>query len=149
MCVQAVSALKSGLEKLDKERSIESGSAPPDPPTTTTTTVVERENTTDFNTTTDRTDSSTTDRENHARASLSPPRLSPSPSSPAELRSYLDHLPEMNLPWQPLRTAIRCSCGRAFTFLVSKVRSGSHSPHTLTIVTPSPTHSITVPTAAQ
>ena len=51
----------------------------------------------------------------------SPRRLSPAPTSAADLSSYLDHLPEMNLPWQPLRSVIRCACGRAFTYLVTKV----------------------------
>lgn len=66
--------------------------------------------------------------EGRAERSLSPPpfsvsprRLSPVPNSTADVRSYLDHLPEMNLPWQPLRSVTHCACGRAFTFLVTKV----------------------------
>ena len=45
----------------------------------------------------------------------------PPTSTAAEITDYLDHLPEMNLPWQPLRSVTRCSCGRVFTYLASKV----------------------------
>ena len=76
-----------------------------------------------------------------------PPSSSPAPSSTAEWRRYLDHLPEMNLPWQPLRTVTQCSCGRAFSYLVSRV--SVRSPHvviTMTICPPPPSTSITAVT---
>ena len=53
---------------------------------------------------------------------------SPCPTSTADLRSHLDHVPEMNLPWQPLSSVTHCSCGRAFTYLVSKVTYENHDP---------------------
>lgn len=57
----------------------------------------------------------------------SPQQRSPSPTPVSNLKDYLTHIPEMNLPWQSLRSAKTCSCGRAFTILVSKV-SAPHTP---------------------
>ena len=54
-------------------------------------------------------------------AALFPSPASTLASSVSELRDLLTHIPEMNLPWQDLRSVQRCSCGRPFTFLVSKV----------------------------
>lgn len=38
------------------------------------------------------------------------------------LRSLLLHIPEMNLPWHPMRGMVQCGCGAAFTFSTRKVR---------------------------
>ena len=38
-----------------------------------------------------------------------------------QLRPLLLHVPEMNLPWQPMRSTPQCGCGVAFTFSVRKV----------------------------
>lgn len=38
------------------------------------------------------------------------------------LRSLLLHIPEMNLPWHPMRGTVQCGCGAAFTFSTRKVR---------------------------
>lgn len=38
------------------------------------------------------------------------------------LRSLLLHIPEMNLPWHPMRGIVQCGCGAAFTFSTRKVR---------------------------
>ena len=69
---------------------------------------------------------SDTNRTSEDRSSLSPLPHTPSPRTPsptvtADFKRYLEHLPEMNLPWQPLRTVSQCSCGRAFSYLVFKV----------------------------
>ena len=47
----------------------------------------------------------------------------PPTSTTAEIRDYVDHLPQMTLPWQPLRSITRCNCGRVFSYLASKVSS--------------------------
>ena len=58
--------------------------------------------------------------------SLSTPLLNDTPTdikmvgSP-ELQSLLLHIPEMNLPWHPLRDMSKCSCGVAFSFTERKV----------------------------
>ena len=126
---QSVGALKSGLERLDWKQSEAASTtggvsmATSSAASTTEADGGDTENSTDRNT-----GPATGGEADTKRLSLSPPpfppsprRLSPSPTSTAEFRGYLDHLPEMNLPWQPLRSVTRCSCGRAFTFLVSKV----------------------------
>ena len=37
------------------------------------------------------------------------------------LRDLLLHVPEMNLPWEPLRSVTQCSCGHTFSFTRRKV----------------------------
>ena len=37
------------------------------------------------------------------------------------LRSLIFHIPEMNLPWHPMRSVSQCSCGTAFGFTQRKV----------------------------
>ena len=37
------------------------------------------------------------------------------------LRDLLLHVPEMNLPWQPLRNVSQCPCGHTFSFTSRKV----------------------------
>ena len=125
-CLQSVNALKLGLEKLERRKPELLATA-----AATTAGVDDEENSTNANRSNDPADGGTHPPDTHReddRSSLSPPpfppsprRFSPSPTSPAEFKGYLDHLPEMNLPWQPLRSVTRCACGRAFTFLVSKV----------------------------
>ena len=44
-----------------------------------------------------------------------------SPESFTTFKDHLDHIPEMNLPWQAMRSVPRCSCGTAFTFSTRKV----------------------------
>ena len=142
-----MSALKLGLEKLHRRQSGANVS------TATSRTELDDETST-RNTTrsndlgNEGTNSSGTGREDgpSERSSLSPPpfppsprRFSPSPTSSAEFRGYLDHLPEMNLPWQPLRSVTRCACGRAFTFLVSKVSKEMTNPSFLILKTISQT----------
>jgi len=52
-------------------------------------------------------------------------RLSPSevlsPRSCSIFRNNLLHVPEMNLPWTPLRTSSKCACGVAFSYSTRKV----------------------------
>ena len=62
----------------------------------------------------------------------SPNHHSPSPNPVSDLKDYLTHIPEMNLPWQSLRSVKTCSCGRAFTILVSKVSAPHTHTHTHT-----------------
>ena len=52
------------------------------------------------------------------------PHLPPlSPATLSQLSRCLKPAPDVKLSWQPLRGVTRCSCGRAFTFLVTKVQS--------------------------
>ena len=44
-----------------------------------------------------------------------------SPDSYMKFQDHLEHIPEMILPWQPLRSHRQCSCGTAFSFTVRKV----------------------------
>ncbi|CAI8047738.1 Myotubularin-related protein 6 [Geodia barretti] len=126
---QSVSALKLGLEKLHRRQSCANISSEGVSTATNKTELDDETSTRNNDLGNEGTNPSGTGREDgpSERSSLSPPpfppsprRLSPSPTSSAEFRGYLDHLPEMNLPWQPLRSVTRCACGRAFTFLVSK-----------------------------
>ena len=48
-----------------------------------------------------------------------------SPDSYTCFKEHLNHVPEMNLPWQPLRSVWQCSCGTAFSFSTRKVGSSS------------------------
>lgn len=50
-----------------------------------------------------------------------------SPSSYSMFKESLLHVPELNLPWEPLRTASRCGCGVTFSYSTRKV--GSHCKH--------------------
>ena len=135
-----MSALKSGLQRLQQKEEAGSVSGAPALPGPSSTAVdgaaASSLSTSTTGQSADRVTDSTPagskeeEKESEVPSRSPPPpslssrsRLSPSPSSPAEFQSYLDHLPEMNLPWQPLRSVTRCSCGRAFTFLVSKVGS--------------------------
>lgn len=56
---------------------------------------------------------------------LSPLASRLSPDSYTCFKEYLNHVPEMNLPWQPLRSVWQCSCGTAFSFSTRKVGSSS------------------------
>ncbi len=62
---------------------------------------------------------SETDRLSEQQEKLAQSRLSP--DSFDVFKDHLDHIPDMNLPWQPLRGARQCSCGVAFSFSVRKV----------------------------
>lgn len=44
-----------------------------------------------------------------------------SPNSYSVFKDFLNHNPDMNLPWQPLRSASQCSCGVAFSYSCKKV----------------------------
>ena len=138
-----MSALKLGLEKLHRRQSCANISSEGVSTATNKTELDDETSTRNNDLGNEGTNPSGTGREDgpSERSSLSPPpfppsprRLSPSPTSSAEFRGYLDHLPEMNLPWQPLRSVTRCACGRAFTFLVSKVSKEMTNPPSLKII---------------
>jgi hypothetical protein len=46
-----------------------------------------------------------------------------SPRSYALFKSGLVHVPEMNLPWESMRTTTKCCCGVTFSYSVRKVRT--------------------------
>ena len=48
-----------------------------------------------------------------------------SPDSYTCFKEYLNHVPEMNLPWQPLRSVWQCPCGTAFSYSSRKVGNSS------------------------
>ena len=53
-------------------------------------------------------------RERSATALLSPLTYS-------SFKDHLEHIPEMNLPWQPMRAVQQCCCGTTFSFAIRKV----------------------------
>ena len=46
-----------------------------------------------------------------------------SPKSFATFKGFLVHTPEMNLPWESMRSVRQCTCGVAFSYSVRKVRA--------------------------
>ena len=44
-----------------------------------------------------------------------------SPKSFATFKGFLVHPPQMNLPWEPMRSIRQCTCGIAFSYSVRKV----------------------------
>lgn len=52
-------------------------------------------------------------RERSATALLSPLTYS-------SFKDHLEHIPEMNLPWQPMRGVHQCGCGTTFSFAIRK-----------------------------
>ena len=57
--------------------------------------------------------------DSQVRSALAVSRLSP--ESYSTFKDHLDHVPEMNLPWQSLRSVCQCTCGVAFSFATRKV----------------------------
>ena len=46
-----------------------------------------------------------------------------SPKSFATFKGFLVHPPQMNLPWESMRSVRQCTCGVAFSYSVRKVRA--------------------------
>ena len=44
-----------------------------------------------------------------------------SPLTYTSFKDHLEHIPEMNLPWQSMRSVHKCCCGTAFSFAIRKV----------------------------
>lgn len=44
-----------------------------------------------------------------------------SPKSFETFKGYLVHMPEMNLPWESMRSVRQCTCGVSFSYSVRKV----------------------------
>ena len=45
-----------------------------------------------------------------------------SPRSFATFKGFLVHTPEMNLPWESMRSVRQCNCGVSFSYSIRKVR---------------------------
>ena len=67
----------------------------------------------------DHTDPTQPGSDSQVRSVLAVSRLSP--ESYSTFKDHLDHVPEMNLPWQSLRSVRQCTCGVAFSFATRKV----------------------------
>ncbi len=45
-----------------------------------------------------------------------------SPTSYSTFKEFLNHTPDLNLPWQPMRSVSQCGCGMPFSYSRRKVR---------------------------
>ena len=45
-----------------------------------------------------------------------------SPDSYSKFKEFLNHTPDLNLPWQPMRSVSQCGCGMAFSYSRKKVK---------------------------
>ena len=63
--------------------------------------------------------SETNDTQNSSEST--PQKFSKQRPGSVMLRPLILHIPEMNLPWHPMRSITQCSCSTAFSFTQRKV----------------------------